>query len=312
MKVNNGFAKKIEIMERIKLAFLTLFIVSCVNISAQKPIKVTEDSLVFGKSKIPGFVVTIPEVEFDRTHRNWIKRLQRGTKSKVTEEFNQMSIFGSNIKDISSDPINVYSILENRDTMMLLRAAFEIRKDQYVQSDMGGGTQSKAMMFLKQFAKEQYIALVEDQVSAENKTLRDLNGELRSLQNEKSRLEKSIISNNKQITEEKDDILIWNNEVTQLSPRIMTAHDSLSLMQEGDPKDKKSSYVRDLEKRKKKLLNSIENSEKRVARANSDIDQAKLAIPKNENEQSAYMDKISKQEVVLQSFKEKLKRVQSY
>jgi hypothetical protein len=299
-------------MKRIKFTLLVLFIVSCVHLSAQKPIKVTEDSLVFGKTKMPGLVVTIPEVEYERTHRSWIKRLQQGTKSKVTEEFNQMSIFGSNIKDISSDPINVYSILENRDTIMLLRVAFEIKKDQYVQSNTGGGTQSKAIMFLKQFAKEQYISLVEDQVSAENKKLRDLNGELKSMQNEKSRLEKSIISNNKQITEEKDDILIWNNEITQLSPRIISAHDSLSLMQEGDSKDKKNSYVRDLEKRKKKLLNSVENSEKRVARANSEIDQAKLALPKNESEQSIYMDKISKQEFVVQAFKDKLKRVQGY
>jgi len=292
------------------LIVFSFFFFTC-SLSAQKPIIINEDSVRYGESKYPGFVVSIPEVGFERTEKNWIRELQGGTKSRVVSENGELFIFGANVKEISPNPINIYSRIV-QDTMLQLQVSFELKKDQYIEKAKGNAELIAARKYLKQFAKSQYVNFVMDEVQVEDRKLKDLTNELSSLQNEKSRKQRSIQSNRANIIKEKDDIVLKNNEVNVVNTEILTQNNVYVSMEEGAARVEKATYIKELEKRKKKLLSDIESSENRISRANNDISEAERDIPVNETEQEALKKKISEQEAVLKTFTDKLAVVKGY
>lgn len=292
--------------------FMLVFVVFSSTVFGQKPIRLAEDSISYGAAKYPGITITIPEVSYDRTQKNWIRELQSGTKSKVVNENGEMSIFGANIKVISPNPMNIYSKVINNDSVVMLMASFELKKDQYIQKSNGDAELLAAREYLKEFAKTQYIDFVKDELQVEEKKLRDLNNELNSLKNEKSRMQKSIQSNRSTITEQKDNILVQNNELNKVSAEIISENNLLTSMDEGAAKEEKASYIKDLEKRKKKILNEIEASGNRITKANNEIDEAERNIPKNESEQEVMREKVARQDAVVQKFTDKLNRVKAF
>jgi len=299
-------------MKPIRLFILLGLALVVGDLNGQKPIKVSEDSLSLSNEKVPGLVVTIPEANYERTLKTWIKELERGTKSKVVNENSEMSIFGAIIKSISANPINVYSKLYNHDTILLLGVSFELKKGQYIERPNGDADLTKAMEFLKQFSKSQYIEIVKDELQAEEKKLRELENQLNSLENSKLRMQKSIRSSQASITSEKDNILAQNNELTRLTNEILEQNTQMAVMEEGTAKADKVSFIKDLEKSKKKVLKEIESSENKIAKANSEINDAERDIPRNESEQNTMNSKITEQQTVVQNFTEKLNNVKAY
>ncbi len=95
------------------ILFLAFFLST--GIKAQNPIVVSEDEFNFGNGDVPGYSVTIPEVDYETTLKNWTNYLESGTRSKVVQKGNNLSIFGAKVKPVSEDPVNVYSIITDRD-----------------------------------------------------------------------------------------------------------------------------------------------------------------------------------------------------
>ena len=276
------------------------------------PVSVTEDSLKLIKTTLPGISVTIPEVNYENTLKAWIKNLESGSKSRVVTENNEMSIFGARIKEISPNPVNVYSKLIKVDSTLKLTASFELKKDEYVEKTGTASEFPKAEDYLKQFARNQYIELVKTQVDTEDKKLREIEKELSSLEKEKTRMQKSITSNNTTVANEKENITVQNNELTTVNAAIVEHNRLLGAMSTGPEKEEKIKYLKDLDKRKKKAESSIESSENKINKTNNDTDKTNAEIPKNEKMQEQVNEKIQNQQAVLQKFTDKLKRIKSY
>jgi chromosome segregation ATPase len=297
---------------KLKITLIILGIFPFLGINAQKPITITDDTLQIGKSVLPGMSVTIPEADYDKVLKTWTRDLQTGTKSKVVTENGEMSIFGAKIRAISSNQINVYSRLVKLDSMVQLFASFETKKDQYIERSSGEPEYAKAQDFLKEFAKNQYIEVVKGQADAEEKKLRDLQKELSSLENEKSKMQKGVQSDNSTISSEKENITLMNNELNTVNAAIIEQNSLLTTMEEGPAKKEKAVQIKDLEKRKKKAQNAIESSEKKINRSDSGINQATGDIPRNERMQEKVREQIFQQEAVYQRFADKLKKIKSY
>jgi hypothetical protein len=295
------------------LCTLTFLILTfCSVIKAQMPVSVTEDSLKLGKSTLPGISVTIPEVNYENTLKAWTKNLESGSKSKVVTENSEMSIFGAKIKEISPNPVNVYSKMIKLDSTLKLTVSFELKKDQYVDRTGTAAEFPKAEDYLKQFAKNQYIDVVKTQVDIEDKKLRDIEKELSSLEKEKNRMQKSISSNNTTVANEKENITVLNNELTTVTAAIVEHNRQLDTMSAGPAKEEKIKYLKDLDKRKKKAQSSIESSENKINKTNNDTDKTNAEIPKNEKMQEQVNEKIQNQQAVLQKYTDKLKKIKSY
>ena len=298
-------------MKPIRSLLMLASILSVASLYAQKPILVYEDSLSFASSKFPAVTVTIPEVNYERTMKNWMKEQQERTKSKVLVENSEMSIFGAQLKNIEN-PVNIYSKLINQDSLLLLSVSIELKKDQYVEKATGDVEFTTFRTYLKEFAKTQYADFVKDELQVEEKKLKDLENELDGLKSDKTKMEKSIQSNRTAITEEGDNITLQNSEITRINTEISEQNNVLNAMEAGAAREEKSSYVKDLDKRKRKMLNSIESSENKISKAKSEISDAEKAIPENEDKQQVVMEKIRQQEAVVQKFADKLGKVEAY
>lgn len=292
--------------------FIFLILLSYLGTKAQMPITISNDTLQIGNSILPSISVDIPEVDHDRTLKEWIKELESGTKSKVVTENNEMSIFGARIKDISSDPVNVYSILTKFDEMVRLNVVFELKKDVYIDETSGEAEYIKAQNFLKGFAKSRYVEFAKGEADVEEKKLRDLERELSSLEREKSRMLRSIQSDNNKILSEKENITSQNNELTTVASELEAGKTELTTMEPGPAQQEKEVYIKDLEKRQNKALRSIESSENKIKNATSDIEKATNDIPKNEKMQENVKTQIAQQDAVFQRYSDKLKKIQSY
>jgi prefoldin subunit 5 len=282
------------------------------GLKGQKPIKVLEDSVQFGNYLYPGFNVTIPEADYDRALKNWVKVQETGTKSKVQTENGEMTIFGAIIKEVSPAPVNIYSRLMNEDTLSRLLVAIELKKDQYVEPASGDIQLTSAKNFLKEFAKEQYIDFIKDELAAEEKILRDLNRELSSLESSKAKSQRTAKNKRNDINDEHEKLLVKNNELSLLSNEIINKNNEMMAMPVGAGRDAMSAQIKDLEKRRKKLQKEISKGENRISKAKSAINQADRAIPRNEDEQAVMKSKIEAQHAVVQKFIDKLNTVKLY
>ncbi len=282
------------------------------SVMAQKPILIAEDSIAIGTGKYPGMTITIPEVSYEKTLNNWVKEQEVGTKSKVMTENGEMTIFGAIKKEISLNPINLYSKLMNQDTLMLLMVCIELKKDQYIERSVGDIQFTAARTYLKEFAKSQYIDFIKDEILAEEKILRGLNNDLNSLQNSGSKTKKGAQKNKNTIKNEQDKLIVLNNELNQLSTSIISENNLLISMEAGPGKEAKASQIAEMEKRRKKLQNEINASENRINKSKNVIDKADRALPKNESEQEIMKAKIEEQEAVVQKFTSKLNTVKAY
>jgi len=295
------------------LSTLVLFVLICsTGIKAQKPIVVSEDSLKFGKGRLPGLSVTIPEVNYEKMLKTWTRELQSGTKSKIITENNEMSIFGAKIKNIGPNPVNVYGRMMNLDSTVKLTVAFEVKKDQYIERSTGETELTKAKLYLKEFAKAQYLDLANDQADAEDKKLRDLQKDLSSLEKEKSHQQKTIQSDNTDIVTEKDNITVQNNELASVTAEIVDQNKQLSATEDAATKKAKTDYINGLEKKKKKVQSSIESSQNKIDKLNSEIDKSNAEIPRNDKMQEQANDKIMKQQAVCDKFADKIKTIKAF
>lgn len=295
-----------------KLIAVLLILIPVSGIMAQIPIIVSEDSLKIGKNLLPGFSVNIPESDYDKTLDAWKRELQASTKSKVVTENNEMSIFGAILKNLSPNPMNVYSRLIRLDSMLQLYVSMEKKKDEYIERATSVAEYIKVKDYLKQFAKDQYIVVAKAQADAEDKKLYNLQKELSSLENEKSRMQKSIQSDKDIITVDNNNISFQNDELRAVEAALKEQNNLLSTMEEGAARKEKSEQIKELEKRKRKALSSIESSENRVAKARNDIDKVNNEIPINEQKQARLIEQVNQQEAVSLKYAEKLKRIREY
>lgn len=297
---------------KARFTLVMLVLLPMTGIRAQIPIVIAEEKLQFGNSSMPALSVTIPEVEYDLTLKEWIKTLESGTKSKVVTESSGMSIFGARLKDISVDPVNVYSVFDNTGEVLKLSVAFELRKDQYIEKAVSEADFLKAEAFVKGFAKAQYLDLAKAQLNVEEKKLNEIERRLSSLENANSRMQKSILSGRNTIQTENDRLVTLNNELVAVNSEIDQNNQILATLEAGTNKEEKLKYSDELNKRKEKTVSSIESSEKKIAKANDAVREAEKDIPGNERDQSKVREEVAAQDAVVQQFTNKYNTIRNY
>lgn len=290
------------------LAFYILLSFTAAN--AQKPITLSDDSVKFGNRYFPGFWLSIPEVKTEVVKANWIKQTEKGTKSKVSVDKNEMTLFGAILPDVYEGNVNIMSKTVDFDTLTKLFVCVETTRDNFVERT--SGEYDKLNKYLKKFAKELYVATAKDQVSAEETKLKDLEKELKSTRKSKEKFEKEIQSAKVRISEQNDKINAINKQLEITDISIDNCSTLLSTMEEGDAKKAKQSELKDVQKKKKGLLKDINSAENSISKANTSISDNTKNIEFNDTTQKELGDRINQQKLVIDKFMKKLKTIEAY
>ncbi|HLP72964.1 MAG TPA: hypothetical protein VK155_08695 [Bacteroidales bacterium] len=284
-------------------SLLVLFLLLGMKAGSQNPITLTDDTLHLATGTVPAFSVVIPETDYETVTKDWIKLLQSGTKSKVVQKGNSIHIFGARVKPVSTNPVNIYSEVTDQNDAVKVRAAFETEKDNF----LGKPEFANARKYLLDFGKEQYIAVVNDELSKQKKILRDLQGELNSLERDQARMEKSDKDNAEKITEENRNLADLKDKLAGISDRNAQGDTAVTGM--GAPS---ADEMKDLDKERKRLNRDIRSSEKSIDKAESEIAQNKRDMPRNQSDQEEAKRKVKEQESVVQKVQDKLDKIKSY
>ncbi len=287
--------------------FYTLIILALFSISgirAQNPIVVSEDEFDIGNGTVTGYSVVIPEVNYDKVLKDWIRYLETGTRSKVVEKGNNLSIFGAKVKPLSEDPVNVYSMVKEDNGGVKIQTAFELEREQYA----GSAEYANGRKYLFDFAKDEYMEVVSEQLSAEEKKLRSLKNDLTGLENDQARMEKSTKTSQETIEEENQNLADYKNQLASLTPEEYHG-DSAAVTGMGS---RSADDVKDLEKERKKLNREINSSEEKIDRAEKEIAQNERDLPGNLNEQKVLKNKVEEQEKVVEFHQKKLDTIKDY
>jgi hypothetical protein len=299
-------------MKTFLTTLIFCFVLSMTGI-AQNAITITEGPVTFRHGNTPGITVTIPEVSFKKVQDSWIKTLEKGTKSKVMNENNEISIFGAILKNLSPTPVNIYSLVKDNDSAILIAATVELKKDVYVSSEKDVEEFTKVKAFLLEFAKGHYLELAQEQLSTEEKKLSKLEGDLKSLENEKVRLEKMIQSNTSTIGSTQDELVILKTNLKSLNDELLAQTNQFNALEEGTAKDEKKKYIDDLEKRIKKDTKDIESGEKKIINQQAEIDKAQNdGLPENAKQQEQLRKEIESQGEVVRIAKDKVTRIENF
>ena len=166
--------------------------------------------------------------------------------------------------------------------------------------------------YLKEFAKEQYIEFIKDEVAVEEKKLKDLTSQLSSLENNYSKTQKKAESSRSTISKEQEALATLNGQLSQLSTDITKGNADMIAMEAGPEKEAQAARIKELNKRQKKLRKDISKAENNIKKAETSISQADESIPLNKNEQVVMQQKIDEQTAVVQKFNDKLNTVKLY
>jgi hypothetical protein len=279
----------------------------------QRPIEVSSSSFKLGQDDYEGVRVWIPEAEFERVDKMWIKDLERGTKSKVSEAHQgEVTIFGAYLKSLSDDPVNIYSQIIPRDSLVEVNACVELKRSEFITEEGYESEFNQLKEHMHDFGKEVYIEVVSDQVKAEIKVLRELEKELKKLQNEKDKMEKSISKNQHDITVSEDAIRTHDADIAVKNEEIAREKVSLSTIDDPTRKEAQEDKLKELEKEKKKMQRAIQKEKKNIVGNESNIDNTRLEIPAIVEQQNQKMMEIQRQIDRVNDFEAKLDIVKGY
>ncbi|MBN2813094.1 MAG: hypothetical protein JXQ80_03395 [Bacteroidales bacterium] len=291
---------------------LLAFVLSGLHSSAQKPILIYDGSVELGGNHYPGIHVAIPEVPFEAVQKNWIKTMESGTKSKAVYDKGNWTLFGANISSVSPTPVNIYSRIENQDSLVRLLVAMELRKDDFVQKGSHEAELASVKEYLKQFAKGQYLDLVKAQLKAEEKKLKEVERNFRSYGKQQSRLERTIKSAEKTLNAEQEALVTSNTELNSVTVELASQTMQFNELAEGPAREERAKYLKSLEKRKKQITRAISKSESKISKSENAIRDANAQLPKKENLQGEAKDDIADQQAVVQQYRDKLAKIEQY
>ena len=292
------------------ICFLYLFILIFTSVKAQKPITLTPDSVKIGKTRIPGFSVTIPEVKLEALKASWVKTIEKGTKSKAIVDNNDITVFGAIIPNYEGGAVNIMSKASEQDSLCSLFVCFETKPDVYI--GKVSPEYDRLSKFLKKFAKEQYIIVAKNQLLAENDKLSELEKQLKSERKSTDKFKKNIQSADVNIEAERDKISGFEKEIEVTNSSIESISSSISSMDDGDAKKAKKSELKKLENKKKGLLKSINSSENKISKANTAIEDNNSNIVLKEATLKDLNERIVQQKLVITRFETKLETIENY
>ena len=283
-------------------------------LNGQKPIEASGTEFKLGQVMYPGVQLMIPEASYELVEEMWIKALEKGTKSDVAEAENgEITIFGAYIESAGGDPVNIYSQIIPRDSIVELNASIEVKRNEFITENMYESEFNQLKTYMKDFGKEVYVVVVKDQIKVEEDALKELEKDLKQLQNDQEKMEKQISKDEHNIDVSEDDIRTLEAELALKNEEIARAKVQLNSAGD-DPFQKETSkdVLKDLEKDRKKILNSIKKEKKQIVGNEADIDNTQLEIPALVEQQNRKMQEIEQQRIRVNQFETKLATIEAY
>lgn len=282
---------------------------------------VNEVQGIMSQGNNTGLEVHIPEVAV-KDVESALAKWGKSNKAKVIVSKKSPEIFVDNalLPSVSDNTVDIYATVSPAKEGVLLRT--------YV--DLGGIFVSSAEhpkafaameLLLINFAKDQLIALADQNVKDEEKHLSKLESELKSLQRDKTNYEKdirnhtdNIYKREQEIVKNEQDQKVKEQQIVIQQDIVMTARQKSTAMGANDPATKKmldgqvkteEKNLKSFENQLKSLRNSLSAAVKDIDKSKSTISQREMDLIKNAEDQKTKEQQIELQKKILEMVRQK-------
>ena len=283
--------------------------------SSQVPVEISGKIVTMSKGEQPAFIVEIPQASAENVEKSWMKLIRQNTKSKVSTENNEITILNTQIDAIYDKPINIYSAVYQVDSAVKIVSLFEIDSSFFsFDGDKEDMTYERIYRgiehFLHDFAVTEYREVVEEELKAENKELKNLNSDLQKLVKQTETFQKKIKQNESDSLNAEAQISSLEIDKQRKQGEIDSKKESMSSIA-GDKElhDEAKKHLKSLEKQRKKIEKEIDKLKANIVEYHSDNVELKRSILENNKQKEELLDEISKQQETVKKVNGKVENI---
>lgn len=275
---------------------------------AQTNIVVEETSRAFSKGEQPSFLVTIPQAKLKEVEKEWIKYIRKDSKGKPETINGEVWMPGAVVKNISPDPINIYSRLTETQEGVILTAWIAITDVAFVSKQLNTDQDLAAQNYVRNFAVEQYKAAVKSELKDEQDKLKKLENELDGLIKDEEKSVKKISEHKRSIERNEAAIVTSKNDQKLKAEQVANQKRVVEQLRNtpGDAFKEAEKTLKKMEDEQRKLEKDNEKLNRDIDNWNKDIRSEERGIEKSKQDQRLKREEIEKQKNVVNEVQRKL------
>ena len=307
----------------MKTMLRTLLTTACISICylfmsqsvfSQEVIEVKSLQAQMSKGTQPCYQVNIPEADMNTVQKNWIKKIQESTKIKVIEKDQELLLAGVVKKELTSDTINIYSLIIPKENYLELNVFYEIDsvffKPNEDKTDLASEKiDSSIKKYLLSFATEQYRLVVKKELEGEQNELETMQADLEKLIKEEENLRKDNASLETDIEDYEREVAETDKNIELKNQEILNHTLTMQTITGEEARKVAEDDHKDLEKEKKQLVKDRGKAKEGISDSKSKIEKNTKAIEESLKDQEAKKEEIEIQTEVVKQVEEKLEGI---
>lgn len=292
-------------------AAIIFFFLFPIFLIGQENIEVIQKSVKMSQGEQPAYIVEIPQADYELVLKDWTKIIRQNTKSKFEELEHEMIIRGTQIKEISKNPMTIYSAVINADSTIKVVAVFEIDSIFFSFAEEKPDLQTEKTHhhiknFMLDFAVDQYKYAVEVELSDAEKLLKTKNKELAELEKQNETYQKDVKENEQSVKNSEDLISSYERDSERKLSEINSKKESIAgLSSDPELSSQAKDQLKALEKEKKNIGDKLEKEQKNIVKYQANIEELTRYIEDYNEKQVEKKAEIEKQEDIVNSVKAK-------
>ena len=293
------------------LCISLLLILTGLTAFSQESIDVTNIQALMSKGTYTCYMVEIPQADLNTVQQNWIKKLQAGGKVKVKEINQELVLSGVVKNELTSDTVNIYSLLIQKEEKIALNVFVEIDSVFFSPKDDKTDLASDKIdngikNYVRSFAVEQYKLAVASELEGEQKVLKTMENDLEKLEKDEENMTKEISSLENDIEETEREISDIEKNIELKNQEILTHNASMITITGEVEKKAAKEKQKELEKEKNQLEKSRSKAKDDISSYKSDIEKNNEDILESQKLQEEKTEEIAKQNEVITQVQAKL------
>lgn len=275
-----------------------------------KPRAITVESVdqKMSRGEQPGLKLYIPEVNPVNFTREFEKAIKKRTKEKSKTVGEEFIITGTQVKEISDRPLNVYSIIAEQDSGTVLTTFLE-EDSVFISRAQNAEKYEKAKVLLYGIGVDVYKNVVSGQLAVEQKKLRGMENDFSKLTKANEKFHANIKENEANIINTENDIEANLNEQKAKDGQILDQKTHVASLSTKEEKKSAQSTLKDFNKEKEKLRKNNVTMHRNIVKYRGNIEELDREIDKNLQEQATLKEMIQEQTAYVWGLEGKLAEI---
>jgi hypothetical protein len=276
---------------------------------AQKDITISESDKEISAGTKNSYVVLIPEAKSKEVNQDWQKMLKKDTKGKVEDNKGEVKGTLIAIKNISLNPLTIYSKSVETKEGVQLSAWFADGDSIFISTAATADKSLAVQKYMHDFAVQEYKAVAKTQLETEQKAQKDLQKIYDGFVKDQKKAENAVTNAQKEIARLQDKN---KDEEGNIKQAIANKNANKAIADQQKNLDAEQKHAKELQgyiKDQQKAEDNIKSNNKRIEKLQDKIKEESAAADKAKQNQGPASSNIDAQKAKVAAASDKLNNI---